>query len=310
MPTNITTPGHGKFHMVAITPTDGVDVADAEAVEADRKQQWLQARRNYITATDVARLASLNQEEWDRVRAEKNGEPGFQGNKYTEFGLAREPHIIEWMQAEVDPSLQPNDMLCVSINRDWMAATPDAISPDGQVIAQVKTSTKPMAPADAPQRYIDQCLWERAVTGAETQYLAVEENRDLTEIVGTLCEETSPDDQRLAFLIETAERFRAGGPAVVQSEDEQLQQAVNAYGDAKDALKAAQEAEKNARKVLEGLIGSEPGKWSTDRFTVTRSKASTTHRIDSKALKADFPEVAEKCTVTAMSPGRLTYAAV
>lgn len=278
-------------------------------IETKTREEWLELRRHYITATDIARLATLNQAEWDRVRAEKNGEIGFTGNDATEWGNQREPHIVEWLQANVDPTLQANDQLCVNLTRPYMAATPDTISIDGKVSVQIKTSNKPLAPIDAPQKYIDQCLWEKATLEAETMSLAIEEHKNMTEIVGTLCDEVPDNPERLAFLIEVAERFLAGGPAVEETEEDELSAAIEEWGKLKDAENELKGKIADARKRVESLIGKKPGKWSAGGYVVALSKPIVRNTIDTNAVKADFPEIAEKCTVSKTQNGILSIKA-
>src|SRR5690625_426529 len=52
--------------------------------------EWLRTRSSSVTATDIARLAAGGPAVWATIRAEKQGHRSFHGNKYTEWGKARE----------------------------------------------------------------------------------------------------------------------------------------------------------------------------------------------------------------------------
>ena len=47
-------------------------------------EQWLATRRQHVTATEIAALASGGRDTWDRIRREKEtGERSFTGNRFT-----------------------------------------------------------------------------------------------------------------------------------------------------------------------------------------------------------------------------------
>lgn len=283
------TPPHGRFHIIDTTTED----------------DWKTARRGYITATDIARLATMNQREWDRVRAEKDGKtPGFHGNAFTNWGHAREPHIIDYCRT-LDPTLEANSRLLVSKDDPRWAATPDAITTDGLVTAQAKTSNHDLDPANPSQRYYDQCQWEMHVTGAHECIFAAEEHDGMQEIIGTRHAIIARDQHRIDELVTVAERFLDGGPAVAAATDDDIAEAINRWADLKQREKQLKDEIKSAQDDLRSLIGSNPGAWSSGTWQVKQTAPTTTTRIDTKAIKADFPEIAEKCSVTAVTPGKL-----
>lgn len=283
-------PEHGRFSII----------------HTESREEWLAARQAHITATEVATLAALRPADWDRLRREKAGEaPAFKGNAATDWGHDREPFILDFIAQEVDPTVRPNDQLVVSIADPRFAGTPDGISGDGRVIAEAKTSGSPMAPEDRPQQYEDQIQWNLLVTGADVAILAVEEHHDREEIVGIRTAEVWPDPERQAFLVGVAERFLSGGDAVPATDDAVLASAIDEWAALKEQEKRLKAALKEREAALRDLIGDGAGTWSSPTWQVKQTAATSRERIDVKAVAADFPEVAEKCTVTSITRGRL-----
>jgi len=124
------------------------------------RQQWLDRRRRYITATDATKIlgTSPHGTEWD-VWREKQGEDQDLGDIGVR-GLELEPHIVG--DAPV-PLVAPWDPL---ITRDeWAAATVDRLTEAAGEPVELKTTNKRLG-VDAPQHWIDQVLHQCYVTGA------------------------------------------------------------------------------------------------------------------------------------------------
>lgn len=283
------TPAHGKFRFVVTTTRD----------------EWKAARRCFITATDAARLATQTEASWRAVRDEKTGATtGFSGNDATDWGHEREPAIMDYI-ASVDPTVEPNDRLVVCAADPRFAATPDGIASDGMVTGQAKASKKPVDPANPSRAWADQVQWEMMCCDAVEAYLAVEEHDGNGGIIGTRHAIIPADKARQAELVSIAERFLAGGPAAPLTDDEKIAAAIDTWADLKQQaaeLKAKVDA---AEAEVRALIGDKPGTWSTPRWTVKQSAPGITKRIDAAALRADWPDIAEKVTKTTTTRGRL-----
>ncbi|NDH41948.1 MAG: hypothetical protein EBY45_16365, partial [Gammaproteobacteria bacterium] len=84
------------------------------------------------------------------------------------FGREQEGPIIEKLQTVVD--IEPNDWLIAkdSDEKKWMMATPDGLSQDHKVIAEVKTTGRDWGRwAQVPGNYHRQVQWQLFVTGAD-----------------------------------------------------------------------------------------------------------------------------------------------
>ena len=165
---------------------------------------WLEQRRSYITATDVAKLANGGPAQWALVKADKLGNaPTFVGNRFTEWGREREPFIMANLEFLYD--VHPNDHLAVLDGTQW-AGTPDGIG-DGR-LAEVKTTVRDWAldPHALPQNYQDQMTWCQYVFDVRETAFGWELNDNFTP--GPQRHLLYPrDDDRLAMLIDTAEAF-------------------------------------------------------------------------------------------------------
>lgn len=165
---------------------------------------WLTQRREYITATDIARLANGGPAQWAVVKAEKQGTaPNFTGNRYTEWGKERERFIVA--NLEFLYGVQPNEQLAVLDGTQW-AGTPDAIG-DG-LLGEVKTTVRDweVNPKALPQNYQDQMLWCQHIFDVDRTAFGWEVNENFTP--GPQRHLLYPrDDERISYLVETAEQF-------------------------------------------------------------------------------------------------------
>lgn len=165
---------------------------------------WLAQRRNFVTATDIAKLANGGPAQWALVKADKLGTaPAFTGNRYTDWGKTREPFIVASLELLYD--VAPNDQLAVKDGTQW-AGTPDAIG--GTLLGEVKTTTKdwPVDPHLLPQNYQDQMLWCQGVFDLPSTAFAWEVNENFTP--GAFRHLLFPHDaDRYTILEDTARRF-------------------------------------------------------------------------------------------------------
>ncbi|SFN66867.1 hypothetical protein [Mycetocola miduiensis] len=89
---------------------------------------WLEARRPVIGASDAAKLAKPGSV--DKYLAQKLGDSGFSGNKYTDSGNRWEPMMLAWA------GIPENKALIHSPGERGFAATPDGAG--GTVGAECK----------------------------------------------------------------------------------------------------------------------------------------------------------------------------
>lgn len=109
-------------------------------LQSNNRQEWLNQRRGYVTASDASRLKNPTQENLRKLYEEKQKFSSmFTGNAYTHWGNERESVIGEWVRENLTEEVWPNDKLLASTRYEGMAATPDMISLDGKISVQIKT---------------------------------------------------------------------------------------------------------------------------------------------------------------------------
>lgn len=144
------------------------------------RSEWLARRRQHIGGSDAA--AVLGRSQWRtplEVCQDKRGELEDAPTRYMERGLVLEPLLIHIYEHLTDRKIEPSEWM-VSEEHPVMAATPDGFDLELDALVQCKTANmyrrkdfgEPGA-QDIPDDYFLQCQHEMAVTGAETDVLAV-----------------------------------------------------------------------------------------------------------------------------------------
>ena len=182
--------------------------ADRFIARSVDREAWLYARAQGITATMVAHGSTPAgfREIVDQMENPKEMTP----NAYMDWGNAREPHIAQIVKERF--GIMPNDWLIAKdadLNR-WQMATPDGLSLDHSVIAEIKTSGKPLDVI--PLRYRRQIQWQLHVTDAERCLFAYELRLEGPEgfVPGfdIQTQWVERDDKSIAELIKTAQQLQ------------------------------------------------------------------------------------------------------
>lgn len=142
---------------------------------------WLRARSRGITATDVAKLNSVNA--IPTAALEKLRGSSFTGNVYTEHGKTREPVIAAWVKENF--SIEPSSALFHSEAETRHLATPDGIGvvEEKLFLAEIKTSQKPFE--GVPAGYLRQVYWQQYVLGAERTLFVWEQHENFVPVSDT-----------------------------------------------------------------------------------------------------------------------------
>lgn len=257
--------------------------------------EWLEQRREYITATDVHALLTSTAAA-RRVASEKEHGSSFHGNAVTRWGHEREPVIGAFLSTfGPDTRLQPNDDLLVKDGTRY-AATPDMISEDGEVIGEIKTTGTdwPAVLEEIPLRYRRQVQWQLLVTGAEacvfawevrgtdpdgSFFPAVDEPRTMV---------IRPDREMQRQLRDAADRFLAGDFEVPVAPAE-LQELVDEYLDAKQRMA-------DAKGAIEEIVGTDPNTFEVEGGRVVVKAETKSAKFQKKAFENEHPLIAAQFT--------------
>ena len=252
------------------------------------RHEWLEQRREFVTATDVARLWS-SAAEWSKVRAEKDGTaPGVRVSPEMQWGIDREAALVAYAQT-IEPSIRPNGRVCVHPDGPW-AATPDGIGDD--VVCEVKTGSV-SGLASARRRHEAQMQWQMWVTGT-AECLYVTEVRERDEMGFAPGERTHAwvdrDDDVIAELLDVAERFLAGDD--VTEIDVLIDQVVQVRAEEEKARARRTEAEDALRELIGDRDFTHEGPFGRVSLTLPKPRES----LDVKRLRAERPDVASEYT--------------
>ena len=265
--------------------------------------EWQQARRECVTATDVAKLANGGASVWVQLRNEKLHGSKFTGNKYTAHGTAREPVIADRVKGD---GWEHNQHLMLWEQDRRFAATPDLIHDAWEMVGDIKTRKRePKFPTEEytpPQEHVDQVLWQMLVTGAQAGMIITE---CYGEIDGVMWPEPDLyefkvewDDERINFLKARAVKF-LDQPETPNELDALLVEYARAEADVRTA--------KEALDKVKGRIADQtaeevpPFKYVSSFGSVTKTADHKRTTIDTKALQKEQPDVAalfERTTVT------------
>ena len=152
----------------------------APALLVDDRQAWLEARRQVVTATDVAAIAGVHPYKTPRlVYMEKKGllaevEP----NEFMQTGTDLEPYIGARFARERGLEIVKGDFT-LHAKHSHFGCTPDYLTADGEAVVECKWAGINAAQNfgepgtdSVPEQYICQVMWQMICTGRKMGYLA------------------------------------------------------------------------------------------------------------------------------------------
>ncbi|MEP6481360.1 MAG: YqaJ viral recombinase family protein [Rhodoglobus sp.] len=141
---------------------------------------WLRARSRGVTATDVARLSSVQAVR--SVAQDKMLGTGFGGNAFTDHGRTREPEIAKWVRAS--HGILPSSALYHAHGEPAHLATPDGVAVIGGQLLLSEIKTTGHAWRSIPRSYLRQVWWQQYVLGAERTLVVWEQHDDFVPVRG------------------------------------------------------------------------------------------------------------------------------
>ena len=277
-------------------------------IKTESREQWLDARRRYVTATEVAQLVRRGQDYWDELREIKAGQrtaPDISGLPAVRHGREREALIVPYVQS-LEQGMVPNDDLYV--RNDRYAATPDLVG-DG-IVGEIKTikdtrlAKLQSAKGWPTGQYYDQVQWQLFVTGAIACVFAWEPYEDWD---GELVPREDMrdnitihrDDLRINQLREVADAFLDGRGVDIPTEVQVLlSQLRDVRKEKENIAQPIIDREKALLDEIKQIAGGKAATWDSGDIRVTVSAPGESKRFDKKKLFADNPQLAESDYVT------------
>lgn len=249
------------------------------------REAWLEARRHVVTATDAYKLLRGR---YDTVRREKDSPSNWEGNRYTEHGRAREAVIMQEVEAE--HGIRPNSRLVYGAD-ERHAATPDGISDDGTLIAEVKTTKHGWdSIRSAPPEYYSQVQWQLHVTGAARCLFAWEVHDGF--VPGWPEHEwVERDETHIGELVNAADRFLAGD---ARDEDPELELLIEEYARELERFETAQAFLEDAKTRIRKHVGDDPFEYKGAAGSVVLSRTKGRETFDRKRFEQDHPDLARE----------------
>lgn len=172
---------------------------------------WHAARQDGVTATQVSKAATPAG--FRDITNAMDNPVEFIDNEYMKFGRDQEANIM--FEVKRQYGIFANDWLICAKDTDWHLATPDGLSLDHTLIAEVKTTGKDWGSVEKiPIHYRRQVQWQLYVSGAERAVFAwmLRVQSPSGEFVPGWIEPKfgiiERDETEIAKLLDVAERLR------------------------------------------------------------------------------------------------------
>lgn len=290
-----------------------------EILSFDSRDEWLDARKKYVTATEVSQLIRRSQSYWDELREIKDGRrqaPDIGHLPAVRHGRDREEAIVPTVR-NVDSRLQHNERLFVLNGR--YAATPDLVSDDREIVGEIKAvkdkrlDTCRNSSGWPTPAYYDQMQWQMFVTGAGRCVFAWEPYEDWGgELVPRedyrAHQIVKFDRQRVAELKKVADKFLAHeAPDIPDKVHALLSQLRDVRKEKAHVVQPILDREKRILDELRDVAGGVGQSWDAGDIRVTVTAPSESKRFDKKKLFADHPDISENdYTKTTKTKPRVT----
>lgn len=290
-------------------------LADTRALT---KEKWLSIRKGGLGGSDAAACAGLNP--WKSPLAlylEKRGEvPDVEENEAMSWGVRLEPVVAAQFQEESGLKVRRRNAILRHPEHPWMLANVDRLIVGADEGLEVKTASEYSRDQwegdDVPPQYILQCAHYMAVTGYRAWWIAVliggnkfrykRIERDETLISDLVNIESNfwqrvqsgnaplPDGSESSSKLIAARYPRSIAQTIALPPS--AAQLIAQYQESAEAEKTAEKAKEQAANQLKALLG-ENEQGEINGFKVTWKSVSS-ERLDTKALRAELPDVAER----------------
>lgn len=260
-----------------------------QILESSNKQEWLEQRQGYLTATDIATLYTGGPKAWQRVAESKKEHPEDFDNQYMAWGREREPVIADYLTTFVDSSLVPNSQLYVSTVHPRIAATPDMVSRDAvgdMMSAEIKTSKTDLS--NIPLKYLIQMEVQMLVLGSDYCVFAWEQHDDFVprqpqHVI------VKSDPAKRERILEIADRFYGG--EVADGRAQALEELLEVQRHVTAQLAKWKQREDQVKADIIEILGDEDAAISTPLGKISWVLPKPRESFDAKAFAEAHPDL-------------------
>lgn len=294
-------------------------------LESSSREEWLEQRKGYLTATDIASIRTGTEKAFRELWEKKHKGDTFRGNRYTDWGLEREPAIAEYVRDTLGyRGLHPNSKLVVK-DGTRHAATPDMMAEDGSMSCQIKTVGEASDWSDVrhlPAQYRAQVEWEMHVLGIEKCLFAWEIRHDTEDGFepGDIYDGVVKSDPKLRKkLLEIAAEFEAYEPDEIQEggDDFTIRALIQHLSEAMEERREIQARDKEIKATIAEIqsellseVGEDPRRIRFPEGVLEVTAGKVLQRFDRKALAAEFPDIEQKFLVETVGRPTISFKAV
>lgn len=258
-------------------------------LKSDSREEWLEQRTQFLTATDIATLYNGGPKAWENTAQSKQEIPDDFDNQYLRWGREREESIANYVRTFVDSSLEPNDQLFVSTKHPKIAATPDMVSRDavGDVFsAEIKTTKTDLT--KIPLKYLIQMEVQMLVLGTDRCVFVWEQHEDFTPMQPKH-QIYESDPVKREKILEIVDRFYGEGEK--SDSEDALEELLKRHAEIvhrENLLKAEKE---QIRLDMLKITGEKDFQFSSPRGKITYFSTSPQTTFDAKKFKEDHPDL-------------------
>lgn len=265
------------------------------------EDEWLEARAEGVTASEVRKIASGSRKTWRAVLDEKLNGSTFTGNEHTRRGHEREAVILAEARVDVPGvvALAASSALFGNPEHPLHRATPDGLGIHeqlGEFVAEVKSHTETWDSDEIPPAHLDQVLWAMHVTGLDWGLYAWE----VAGVDGIQHRWVPRDDKRIAQLAHQADAFlawRAAGAPEIDDIPDDVDDALADYARGLELSAEGERLKKSARPVLDEFAAKqaaapgEPLRRAGSRAALFFEPKPVARVLDEDAWAAAEPEL-------------------
>ncbi len=286
------------------------------------REEWLKLRK--LGGSDAATVAGLNpyKSRYARWVDLINGVEEDFDNERMEWGRRLEPVIADAFAERTGLAVHKFPYLLAHPQHDWMTANVDRlVEGTGPELLEIKTTGKHLAEGWATDRVPDYymlqgqhylgvtglpAVWFAVLIGGqEMRYTRVERDEaligDLIEIEGAFWHlvetETPPEIDGSESSLDAVKRRFEPDPGSIVELDPKISTMLIDRATAKRTMAACSElVDRIDAQIMDAMGAAEIGQVNGE--TVVTWKGQTRSSVDTKALKAESPEIAAKFTKT------------